>query len=66
MGTNQISTRQFTNSINKKTYTNKNKITIFENKIDVIFTKVFNFLGFKPTLMQTLFHSYLYQKNLAK
>jgi hypothetical protein len=32
---------------------------MYENKINLVFNGIFNFLGFKLTSMHVLFHSYL-------
>jgi hypothetical protein len=32
---------------------------MYENKINLVFIGIFNFLGFKLTSMHVLFHSYL-------
>jgi len=44
------------NSTNKKNTQIKTKNTMFENKIDIDFIRMFNFFNLKPTSMQALFH----------
>jgi len=34
------------------------KNTMFENKTNLVFIRIFNFFGLKSILMQSLFHSY--------
>jgi len=41
----------------------KTKNTMFKNKINLVFNRMFNFLGLKPTSMQALFHSYQFSPN---
>jgi len=40
---------------------------MIKNKNNLIFIKMLNFMGLKPTSMQNLFHSYnLHKKHLVK